>query len=215
MAKGSGTISGMSGAAKTKVQTPEAYNEEIGVDVQSIKEGLQSYSHIDRWNNSSAYDHGFNDRARELIGDLSRGDYGLATEIAKQIVNRPSFNNYGASLSEKQAYVLAKAAYDNKVLKSNYIIFDKTTRERAKETEARQREERHRRNERRAERDKAAASSRGLKQLEKGQKVPVGSKVYDKYGLEYEVTKRSGDIFHVKDKNGHITSLHKAKVYFK
>ena len=213
MAKGGGGT--RLSTKKITIETSETYNDKIGVDIQSIKTGLLSYARVDRWNNNSAYQAGFNDSALSLIEELSNGDYGLASEIAKQAVNRPNFDKYGVSLSEKQAYVLAKAAYDNKVLKSNHIIFDKTIIEKARQLDARQKAARHARSERRKERDNAVAAKNNLKPLSKGVRIPSGSSVYDKSGNSYVVTERKGDLFTVKDKNGKVTRIHKSKIYTK
>ena len=151
------------GSART--QTAEKYNNDLGVTVQSIKGALMSYAKIDRWNRSNEYHLGFNGQATELVEDLAKGDYGLATTIAKQAVDSPYWSRYGAKFSEKQAYVLAKAAYDNKVVKDG-IIFKDNSKE-AAAMDARQRAARSARRQRRKEREErikaVAESNKGYK----------------------------------------------------
>ena len=151
------------GSART--QTAEKYNNDLGVTVQSIKGALLSYAKIDRWNRSNEYHLGFNGQATELVEDLAKGDYGLATTIAKQAVDSPYWSRYGAKFSEKQAYVLAKAAYDNKVVKDG-IIFKDNSKE-AAAMDARQRAARSARRQRRKEREErikaVAESNKGYK----------------------------------------------------
>lgn len=209
MGRNSGGVRGGS----TRTQTAEEYNNDLGVTVQSIKGALISYASIDRWNRSNAYHLGFNDAATGLVEDLAKGDYGLASTIAKQAVERNGWSQYGARFSEKQAYVLAKAAYDNKVVKDG-IIFKDNSKE-AAEMDARQRAARHARNERRRERDNNVAERNGLRTIVKGERLKEGTSIYDKSGTPYTVIRRSGDMIQVRDANGRVTSIYKKKLYLK
>ena len=103
----------------TRTVSPQSKNTtQKDYSVQSIKSGILSYSKTDKWNKSTDYHMGFNDEAQGYIERLAKGNYGLATTIAKQAVEKPSWDRYGANFSEKQAYVLAKAIYDNNLLDS-------------------------------------------------------------------------------------------------
>ena len=156
---------GVRGGGSARTQPAEEYNDAIGVTVQSIKGALLSYASIDRFNRSTGYHLGFNDQAIGLVEDLAKGDYGLASTIAKQAVERPGWGRYGAKFSEKQAYVLAKAAYDNKVVKGD-LIFKDNSKE-AAAMDARQRMARSARRQRRKEREErikaVAESNKGYK----------------------------------------------------
>ena len=67
------------------------------------------YAKEDRWNNNSAYQAGFNDDAQSVIDEVAKGNYGLASDIAKTV------QKYNYNISEKQAYHIAKAAVEIKV----------------------------------------------------------------------------------------------------
>lgn len=148
MGRNSGGVRGSSSSN----QTAEEYNNKLGVTIQSIKGALLSYSQIDRRNRNTAYNMGFNDEALRVVDKLAGGNYGLASTIAKQATERSGYNNYGARFSEKQAYVLAKAVYDNKLINNHATrgagIFRDNTKE-AEELDRRQREARKARRERR------------------------------------------------------------------
>ncbi len=75
-------------------------------DVQSVKSGLLSYARVDRWNRASAYNAGFNDEARFTLEAVSEAKLGFPSEVAASVLR---YNR----ISEKQAYVIAKAAVDN------------------------------------------------------------------------------------------------------
>lgn len=220
MSKGSGGTrrSGAGGGRSAKTQTAEEYNNDLGVTVQSIKGALLSYASIDRWNRSNDYHLGFNGEATGLVEDLAKGDYGLASTIAKQAVERNGWGQYGARFSEKQAYVLAKAAYDNKLIGDHAIHGAGIFRDNAKEAaamDARQRAARHARNERRRERDNNVAEKNGLRTIVKGERLKEGTSIYDKSGTAYTVIRRSGDLIQVRDANGRVTSIYKKKLYIR
>lgn len=153
-------------------------------DVQTVKEALMQYANQDRWNKNTEYQMGFNADAMGVIEDIAKGDHGLATTIAKDLTSRPNWDKYGARLSEKQAYVLAKAAVEGKHV-PNKTIFDKSIRIKAQQDAAR----------------KAAAKAQKWEAYSKtytksSTKVAVGSKVWDAKGksgtISSIITKSSG-----------------------
>lgn len=104
-------------------------------DVQTVKEALMQYANQDRWNKNTEYQMGFNADAMGVIEDIAKGDHGLATTIAKDLTSRPNWDKYGAKLSEKQAYVLAKAAVEGKHVPKT-TIFDKSIRIKVQQQQA-------------------------------------------------------------------------------
>lgn len=109
MAKGSGGTRGGGASAKGRgLNFDSDYN-----DVNIVKQNLMKYVPMDKWNKNTEYQMGLNDTAQGIVEDVAKGDYGLATTIAKQAVGSPNWNKYGYSLSEKQAYVIAKAAVEH------------------------------------------------------------------------------------------------------
>ena len=175
----------------TRTQTADEYNNDLGVTVQSIKDALLSYASIDRWNRSSAYNMGFNDQATGLVEELAKGDYGLASTIAKQAVERNGWGQYGARFSEKQAYVLAKSAYDNKVVKGE-LIFTDSSKE-AAEMDARQRAARSARRQRKKDREKSIKAA-----AESNKDYKVGSIVKEpRTGKKGRVVSTTDDIVEV------------------
>lgn len=84
--------------------------------IQYVKSQLMFYSATDRRNQNTAYHMGFNDQAQQLIEQVAKGNYGFASQVAQTAVNSPNWNQYGYKLSEKQAYIIAKAAVDNKLV---------------------------------------------------------------------------------------------------
>ncbi len=104
--------------------------------VQYVKQALQQYSKTDKWNQSTAYHMGFNDDAQSLIEKVAGGDYGFATQVAKTAVNSPNWDNGGYQLSEKQAYVIAKAAVENKLASQDKVIFNMSSAKAAAAKEA-------------------------------------------------------------------------------
>lgn len=81
--------------------------------VNDVKEALMLYSKIDKWNNNTAYQNGYNDDALTVVEKVANANIGLATTIAKQAINSKRYKEYGVTLSEKQAYVIADAAVKN------------------------------------------------------------------------------------------------------
>ena len=182
MAKGSGGTRGASGGGSSRSKgfnLPEGFT-----DVQTVKEALMHYAKQDAWNKNTEYRLGFNADAMGVIEDIAKGDHGLATTIAKDLTSRPNWNKYGANLSEKQAYVLAKAAVEGKHVPQK-TIFDKSIKIKAQQDVAR----------------KAAAHAAKWEAYSKtytksSTKVAVGSKVWDSKGksgtISSIITKSSG-----------------------
>ena len=79
------------------------------IDVQGVKRGLLNYAKIDRWNRSNDYYLGVNDQAQTVIDRVAAGNYGFPSQVAQTV------KKYNYRISEKQAYVIAKAAVDNEV----------------------------------------------------------------------------------------------------
>ena len=89
--------------------------------IQEVKSFLVRYAKIDRWNNNSASN--FNDEAQSIIERIAIGDYGFASEIAQTVVK------YNFSISEKQAYWVARKAVENEMLSNiDYLLKKKTTK---------------------------------------------------------------------------------------
>lgn len=182
MAKGSGGTRGASGGGSSRSKgfnLPEGFT-----DVQTVKEALMQYANMDKWNKNTEYQMGFNDDAMGVIESIAKGDHGLATTIAKDLTSRPNWNKYGANLSEKQAYVLAKAAVEGKHVPQK-TIFDKSIKIKAQQAQA----------------AKAAAHAAKWEAYSKtytksSTKVAVGSKVWDAKGksgtISSIITKSSG-----------------------
>lgn len=182
MSKGSGgTRSGRSGGSSSAnnpvPNTPEG--------VQYVKQALQSYSKTDKWNKNTAYNMGFNDDAQSLIEKVANGNYGFASQVAQTAVNSPNWNNSGYQLSEKQAYVIAKAAVENKLASQDKVIFDMSVGKAAAAKEAAKSAQ------------KAAKYAEYSANYKKSStKVAVGSSVVDSKGrkgvISSIITKSSG-----------------------
>ena len=84
--------------------------------IQEVKSFLVRYAKIDRWNNNSASN--FNDEAQSIIERIAIGDYGFASEIAQTVVK------YNFSISEKQAYWVARTAVENEMLSNIDYLFE-------------------------------------------------------------------------------------------
>ena len=75
-------------------------------DINDVKIALLRYTKEDKWNRNTEYHLGFNDQAQDLIDDIANGDFGFASDVAKSV------QKYNYSISEKQAYVIAKTAVE-------------------------------------------------------------------------------------------------------
>lgn len=84
-------------------------NNRPPIDVQSVKTGLMQYAREDRWNRNSEYSLGMNAQAQNVIDQVADGNHGFASQVAQTV------RRYNYRISEKQAYVIAKAAVDNEV----------------------------------------------------------------------------------------------------
>lgn len=136
-------------------------------DVNTVSNALQQYANQDHWNKNDEYRMGFNADAMGLVENLAKGDYGLASTIAKQATERPNWNKYGANFSPKQSYVMAKAAVDNGLVPKK-TIFDASITKKVAADEARKQAARVQKwNEYSATYKKSST------------KVAVGSRVYD------------------------------------
>lgn len=99
MAKTSGGV--RTGGKVRNVRKQPAY------DIQSVKRGLIRYAKEDKWNRNTEYRLGFNSDAQGVIDQVAKGNYGFASQVAETV------RRYGYRISEKQAYVIARAAVEN------------------------------------------------------------------------------------------------------
>lgn len=99
-----------SGGTRGKVGNSNGGGDRQAAQVNDVTNALKSYTVVDRWNKNTAYNMGWNDDAQSVIDDVAKGNYGFASDVAKTVASR----NY-RSISDKQAYVIAKAAVDNNV----------------------------------------------------------------------------------------------------
>lgn len=178
MGRGHGSVGVASSAVNARIAPPGF------TDVQTVKEALMEYSRVDKWNKNTEYRMGFNDDAQAVVEKLAKGDYGLASTIAKQAVDSPNWNKYGYKFSEKQAYVMGKAAVEN-ALVSNSVIFDKSIKMKAAQDNARK------------SAAKAAAYAKYSESYTKSStKIAIGSPVTDSKGrkgiINGIITKSSG-----------------------
>ena len=102
-----------SSGASSKSAAPKGNFDPDYGDVNIVKDNLMRYVPMDKWNRNTDYQMGLNDMAQGIVEDVAKGDYGVATDIAQRAVNSPNWNKYGYNLSEKQAYVVAKAAVEH------------------------------------------------------------------------------------------------------
>lgn len=90
--------------------------------MNDVKEALMLYGKIDKWNNNTAYQNGYNDDALTVVEKVANANTGLATTIAKQAINSKRYKEYGITLSDKQAYVIADAAVRNGLVQDKTIF---------------------------------------------------------------------------------------------
>ena len=171
MSKGSGTtrtVNSKNAAASWKVgNNMLPYSKQ---SVNDVKDDLLRYGKIDKWNRNTDYMLGFNDDALSVIETVAKENLGLATMIAQQVTARPGYEKYGASLTDKQAWIIANAAVKSQ------LVPDKTTF-RHYEPKAR------------------TKTSAGEKQPLSSTKVKIGSVVVSKHGegvITRIITKSSG-----------------------
>lgn len=117
MGRNSGGVSGSSGGSGYEF-TPDK--------IQDVKIGLMDYAQQDRWNRNADYQAGFNADAMLVVEKVaeSKKNLGLAQTIAKDVTSRPNWKKYGYKFSEKQAFIIARAALQNGLVHKS-IIFDK------------------------------------------------------------------------------------------
>lgn len=179
MAKASGGTRGGGASGRSGGKADMSFT-----DVETVAGALKQYSSVDRWNKNTEYQMGFNDDAQGLVEQLAKGDYGLASTIAKQATERPGWNKYGANFSDKQSYVMAKAAVEHGLVPKK-TIYDASITKAVKAQQA----------------AKAAAHQAKWEAYSKSYtksstKVAVGSKVWDSKGksgtISSIITKSSG-----------------------
>lgn len=130
--------------------------------INEVKKSLMTYPSENRWNNSNDDRMGFIDITQHTVNQLADGNYGFASDVAKTV------QKYRYKASEKQAYVMAKAAVENKIssltksggnkLESIYRPLTKEEKRemtiRTEHQKSMQRERRRRARERRKERER-------------------------------------------------------------
>lgn len=163
MGKGSGTT-------RSTQLTNRSKADMSFTSVEAVQTALRDYSRTDYKGRYEDYRAGFNADAQGLVEKIAEGDYGLASTIARQAVERPGWSKYGASFSDKQQYVLARAAVENAIV-PDILIFQRKTVDNVKRDAARKAAKRE-------ERYKAYSSS----YTKSSTKVEIGSKVWDSKG---------------------------------
>jgi hypothetical protein len=148
--------------------------------LQVTKQSIMYYSKIDRWNQNTSYNQGFNDDVQSVIEEIAEGNYGLATDIAKGLVSRNGWKQYGTTVSEKQAYVLSKTIVDKGLVLKNgeprSAIWDPKVLKDVRKERAIKAQERARKRQSYESSYKRSTT-----------KVAIGSKVFSKHG-EGEIT---------------------------
>lgn len=195
-----GSVSG-GGQVSTASQGPGANisMKEIFADVSGVNPGTTSVSSIGTFVSDSQRMIA-DARFKEIIGFIPKDS------LAFKILTSTKGN-----LSDKQkwvvSYELAKSsAYKDSLAQRNAEV---------KAFDERQQAAKHARNARRQERANSFAASQGMRPLQRGERIASGAQVFDKYGTSFEVVKRSGDIFYIRDANGRVSSSHKSKIYIK
>ena len=84
-------------------------NDFSKVEVNDVKQGLYTYAreYQGRYGTLSPKD--YNSDAQRVVDAVADGNYGFSSQVATSV------RNSGYRISEKQAYVIAKSAVDNKV----------------------------------------------------------------------------------------------------
>lgn len=77
-------------------------------DVQAVKRALLYYAQENRWLRNLDYELGFNGDAQAVIDDIAKKNLGFASQVAQTV------KKYNYRISEKQAYIIARAAVDIK-----------------------------------------------------------------------------------------------------
>lgn len=77
-------------------------------DLQSVKNALLKYARVDHWNNNSSV--WMEEEVRGVIDSVAESPkMGFASQVAQSVVK------YNYKISEKQAFVIAKAATESKL----------------------------------------------------------------------------------------------------
>lgn len=194
-----GGVQGTSGATSSSGGGANISMKEIFADVSGVNAGTTTVSSIGTFVSDS----------QRMIADARYKE--IIGYIPKESLAFKILTDTKGNLSEKQRWVVAyelnkSDAYKDSLAQRNAEV---------KAFEERQQAAKHARNARRQERANAYAASQGLRNLQRGERVATGAEVYDKYGTAYNVVKRSGDIFYIRDANGRVTSSHKSKIYVK
>lgn len=73
-----------------------------------------------------SFENGFYDDIKKTVQKVSQGNYGVATDIAKSVLENSSKRQFmdGVSMSEKQAYWIAKAAIENGLINQEQGAFN-------------------------------------------------------------------------------------------
>ena len=116
---------------RLREEAAKQYIEDSNEAINYVKMQLMQYASIDRRNNNTAYEMGFNDQAMQLVEKIANGDFGFASKVAQTAVNSPNWNTYGYRLSEKQAFIISQSAVKNRLvlerdIKGMTTIFDYT-----------------------------------------------------------------------------------------
>jgi len=211
MAKGSGgtRMSSVSGGTRMSVVSRSGSDNNLANNstinpvpntqegIALVKESLMNYAKMDRWNDNTSYHMGFNDDAMQVVEEVAKGNYGFASQVAQTATNSPNWDKYGYRLSEKQAYIIARAAVENQKVSQKSVIFDLSLARASKQKEA----------------AKATAKAAKYEEYSKNYtksktKVAVGSVVYDNKGnkgvINSIITKSSGYVT-VKYENGTVS----------
>lgn len=84
-------------------------NDFSKVNVNDVKQGLMTYAQEYRGRYGTLSPKEYNSDAQRVIDVVADGNYGFASQVATSV------KNSGYRISEKQAYVIARATIENKV----------------------------------------------------------------------------------------------------
>lgn len=190
-----------SGTAATPLQGAGANisMKEIFADVSGVNAGTTTVSSIGTFVSDS----------QRMIADARYKE--IIGFIPKESLAFKILTDTKGNLSDKQKWVVSYELAKSSVYKDSLAQRNAEV----KAFEKRQQAAKQARNARRQERANAYAAEQGMRPLQRGERVANGSQVFDKYGTSFEVVKRSGDIFYIRDANGRVSSSHKSKIYVK
>lgn len=152
--------------------------------IQFVKESLISWSQSTMNHNSDGVSQEFNSQVKDLMKEVGEGNYGVATSIAQRY-NELGKRKHGnpMQLSEKQAYVVARAAVDNGLVSDNdrRMIFNYQN---SKDTEVQVSQKENRKRQKRA-----AKYAEYEKTYQRSTtKIAIGSHVTDSKGRKGVIT---------------------------